>query len=84
MRNTGAAMVMLLCLFPLSLLGCSIVYGIKQPHRLWYVVSVPVIFLPTVFIYYGSDLEMGFFYGAGYTLVSLMGYFAGVIVSKLR
>lgn len=84
MRDTGAAMVMLLFLFPLSLLVCSIVYGIRQPRRLWYVVSVPVIFLPTVFIFYGSDLEMGFFYAMGYTIVSLVGYFAGVILSKFR
>lgn len=76
-RDTGTAIFILFVVFPVSLFGISLVYAVRHWPLWGYVASVPVLFVPTVFVYYGSDLSALLLYGTGYTVIALMAYWIG-------
>ncbi len=83
-RDTGSAMLVLLCLLPALCSVSAVLYGVKYPFRLWYVVSVPVLFIPSVFVFYDADTGALLFYCVGYTLVAVVGYVIGSVVAVVK
>lgn len=62
---TSLSASMLLLYNPAAILAISAVYGFKHRFKWYYLLMVPVLFVPSVFIFYnGSALIYGLFYEA--------------------
>lgn len=73
-KNTGTAMIMLLVVIPIITLFLSIYYGKKNGFDIWYVISVGILFFPSIFIFYNSSALI---YVIVYTIIALIGNFVG-------
>lgn len=73
-KNTGAAMVLMLCLMPLITLGSAIIYGIRNGVSPILPILTCFLFLPTVFIYYNSS---AWIYAVIYAVIALAGMAIG-------
>lgn len=76
MKNTGAAMLLMLCVMPLVALVCGIVYGSRNGFGLVLPVIAVLLFVPTVFIYYNSSAWVYTVFYGGLVL-------AGILIGKL-
>lgn len=54
-KNTGAAMLLMLCVMPLIALVTAIIYGIRNGFCLSLPVLAFFLFLPTVYLYYNAS-----------------------------
>ena len=70
-KDTGTAMIMLLVVIPMITLFISIYYGKKNGFDIWYVISVGILFFPSIFIFYNSSALIV------YTIIALIGNFGG-------
>lgn len=52
MRGTGMAMLLMLCVMPLTTLICGGICGVRQGFGILLPLVVMALFAPTVFIYY--------------------------------
>ena len=77
--DTGSAMLILLIIIPIITLVSSLVYGIKNKFNLVYCISIGIIFIPTIFIYYNSSATIYIFI---YTFLALLGNYIGTLFSK--
>lgn len=73
-KDTGTAMIMLLVVIPMITLFISIYYGKKNGFDIWYVISVGILFFPSIFIFYNSSALI---YVIVYTIIALIGNFVG-------
>ncbi|MCI6705077.1 MAG: hypothetical protein SOU06_05575 [Bulleidia sp.] len=73
-KDTGTAMIMLLVVIPMITLFISIYYGKKNDFDIWYVISVGILFSPSIFIFYNSSALI---YVIVYTIIALIGNFVG-------
>ena len=73
-KDTGTAMIMLLVVIPMITLFISIFYGKKNGFDIWYVISVGILFFPSIFIFYNSSALI---YVIVYTIIALIGNFVG-------
>lgn len=78
--DTGSAMFFLLGVFPVMCFGCSLICGLKR-MSFWYILSVPVLFIPSGLIFYQWPFDVGIFYALGYTLIALIGQIVGIGIS---
>lgn len=69
-KNTGVAMLLMLCVIPLIALICSILYGVRHGFDLLLPVIAAVLFFPTIFIYYN---ESAWIYTVVYGIIALAG-----------
>lgn len=69
-KDTGSAMIVMLVLIPLLCLITSIFYGIRNGLDFWYILSVAILFIPSIFIFYN---ESAWVYAVGYTVIALFG-----------
>lgn len=81
MKNTGVAMLMMLCVIPLIAFMCSIIYGIRQGFDILLAIIAAIIFAPTIFIYYN---ESAWIYTVIYGIIALLGTGIGRIFYKKR
>lgn len=51
-KNTGAAMLLMLCVMPLIALVTAIIYGIRNGFCLTLSILAFFLFIPTVYLYY--------------------------------
>ena len=75
-KNTGSAMLLMLCIMPLIALVTAIIYGIRHGFNLTLPVLTFVLFLPTIYIYYNSS---AWIYAIVYAAIVLV----GIIIGKL-
>lgn len=80
-KNTGAAMLLMLCVIPLVTFTCSLIYGAKHGFEPALPVIATVLFAPTVLIYYN---ESAWVYAAAYGVLSLAGNCAGRVFHQRR
>lgn len=73
-RDTGSFMIILLMLMPLTCFIASIIYGVKNGINLVVPLSVGLLFMPTILIYYNSFTWVYIFV---YTIISLVGNLIG-------
>ena len=70
MRNTGAAMLIMLCIMPLIALLVGLLYGIRHGFNIWLAATAFLLFIPTLFIHY--NLSAGV-YAPVYAVIVLLG-----------
>lgn len=69
-KDTGSAMAVMLVIIPLICLITSVFYGIRNGFDFWYILSVAIIFIPSIFIFYNSS---AWAYAVGYAVIALLG-----------
>ena len=69
-KDTGSAMVVMLIVIPLICLITSVCYGIRNGFDYWYIWSVAIIFIPSIFIFYNPSAWV---YAIGYGVIALIG-----------
>lgn len=69
-KDTGSAMMVMLVIIPLLCLITSIFYGIRNGLDVWYILSVAILFIPSIFIFYNASAWV---YAVGYAAVALFG-----------
>lgn len=69
-KDTGSAMIVMLIVIPLICLIISVFYGIRNGFDFRYVLSVAIIFAPSIFIFYNSSAWV---YVVGYGVIALIG-----------
>ena len=77
--DTGSAMIVILVIIPLICLITSVCYGIRNGFDFWYILSVAIIFIPSIFIFYNSSAWV---YVAGYVGIALLGSLIASPLSK--
>lgn len=70
MKDTGSAMIVMLVLIPLLCLITSVFYGIRNGLDFWYILSVAILFIPSIFIFYNASAWV---YAVGYAVIALFG-----------
>ncbi len=75
-RDTGTAMVLLLCVMPLAALITGVVCGVRLRIQILLPVGALALFLPTVFIYYNSSAWV---YAVFFPLAVLIGNGIGLL-----
>lgn len=75
-RDTGTAMLLMLCVMPLIALFTGVLYGVRRGFGAPLPIAALVLFVPTVFIYYNASAWV---YGAVYAAV----VFAGTVIGKV-
>ena len=78
-KDTASAMTLMLVLIPLICLIISIYYGIRNGLDFWYILSVAVIFAPSIFIFYNSSAWV---YAFSYALIALFGNLIALQIRK--
>lgn len=78
-KDTGSAMILMLVLIPLICLIISVFYGMRNGLDFSYILSVAIIFIPSIFIFYNSSAWV---YAAGYAAVALFGNFIALPLRK--
>lgn len=76
-KDTGAAMLLLLVIMPLICFVCSFVYGLKHSYRLFYALIVTALFVPSIYVFYNSSAWV---YTLGYGSIALVGNLSGAIL----
>ena len=80
-KDTGMAMLIMLCIIPAITFCCSVAYGVRQGFNLNLCVTVALLFVPTIFIYYNYTAWV---YIVVYALISLVGTGIGRLFYKKR
>ena len=80
-KNTGMAMLMMLCVMPMITFISSMLYGVKRGFEPLLPVIAIVLFAPTVLLYYN---ESAWVYAIVYGVISLAGNGTGRIFYQRR
>lgn len=78
-KDTGSAIVVMLVIIPLICLITSIFYGRRNGFDFCYILSVAIIFTPSIFIFYNSSAWV---YVVGYAVIALFGNLIGLPLRK--
>ena len=78
-KDTGSAIVVMLVIIPLICLITSIFYGRRNGFDFCYILSVAIIFTPSIFIFYNSS---AWIYVVGYAVIALFGNLIGLPLRK--
>lgn len=78
-KDTGSAMILMLVIMPLICFITSIFYGMRNGLDVWYILSVAMIFTPSIFIFYNSSAWV---YIVGYAVIALLGNFIALPLRK--
>ena len=80
-KDTGSAMLVMLIGIPVICFVTSIVFGINHSFKLFYPITVALLFAPTVFMFYNSTAWV---YIIVYGVIALIGNFIGKLISQSR
>lgn len=69
-RDTGSAMLLMLCVMPLAAFVTALVYGMRRGFSPLLPAAAFILFLPTVFLYYNASAWV---YTVVYAVVVLAG-----------
>lgn len=69
-KDTGMAMLLMLCVIPLIAFIVSLIHGVRQGFNLLLPIAVILLFSPTIFIYYN---ESAWIYTIIYGIIALVG-----------
>lgn len=73
-RNTGLAMLLMLCIIPFIAFITAIIEGIRQGFNLLLPIAATILFIPTVFIHYNASAWV---YAPVYGVIVLFGNLLG-------
>lgn len=77
--NFIVAILLLLVFFPVACFLCSFLYGLKYSFTIVFPISISILFLPTVYIYYNNSALV---YTLIYGIISLLAMIIGKGVSN--
>lgn len=80
-QNTGAAMLLMLCVMPLVAFVSGVAYGLRNGFSLLLPFMALLLFIPTIFIYYNASAWL---YAPFYGAVVLAGNGVGRLFHKKR
>ena len=80
-KDTGSAMLMMLCVMPLIAFSTGVLYGTRRGFGLCPSLAALILFVPTIFIYYNSSAWV---YSVAYAVLVLAGTGIGTIFYKKR
>ena len=80
-KDTGSAMLLMLCVMPLIALASGVLYGAQHGFGLLPSLAALFLFVPTIFIYYNSS---AWAYSVAYAVLVLAGTGIGTIFYKKR
>ena len=69
-RNTGFAILMMLCVMPMLTLCCAVVCGVRHGFDLLLPLAAAALFTPTIFVFYN---ESAWIYVVVHALLALVG-----------
>lgn len=75
-KDTGAAMVLMLCVMPVIALITGLLYGVRHGFSLLPAIAAFVLFAPTIFIHYNATAWV---YSPAYGAIVLIGNIIGRI-----
>jgi len=78
-RDTGAAMLLMLFVIPLISFACAVAYGFRLGFDFIFPIMVMILFAPTIFIYYNSSAWP---YVIAYGVIAFVGMVIGRIFHK--
>ncbi len=78
-RDTGSAIIILLCIHPLITFLISSIYGYRYSFDFLYPISVGILFIPSIYIYYN---ESAWIYVFGYLCLAFIGEAFGFAIRK--
>ena len=78
-RDTGSAMIVILVIIPLICLMISVFYGIRNGFNFWSILSVAIIYIPSIFIFYNASAWV---YIVAYAVIALLGNLIGSPLGK--
>ena len=80
-KDTGTAMLFMLCIMPLIAVVSSIAYGARNGFHIVLPVAAVLLFIPTIFIHYNISAWV---YAIVYGVATLVGTGIGAIFYKKR
>lgn len=80
-RDTGSAMLLMLCVMPLAAFVTALAYGMRRGFSLLLPAAAFLLFLPAVFIHYNASAWV---YAVAYAVVVLAGNGVGRIFCGRR
>ncbi len=80
-KDTGTAMLFMLCIMPLIAVVSSIAYGARNGFHIVFPVAAVLLFIPTIFIHYNISAWV---YAIVYGVATLVGTGIGAIFYKKR
>lgn len=80
-KDTGAAMVLMLCVMPLVTFVASIAYGARSGFLLLLPAAAAVLFIPTIWIHYNGTAWV---YSVIYGLIALAGTGMGTLFYRKK
>ena len=80
-RDTGSAILMLLCIIPTGCFLCSVLYGFRRGIGLYYPLLVAALFVPSLFLYYNISAWV---YLVVYGILAFLGEALGSFLSAKR
>ena len=69
-RDTGSAMLLMLCVIPMVTLICGVVYGVRRGFGVRFGLLAAILFAPSVFIFYNASAWV---YIVAYGCIALLG-----------
>lgn len=69
-KDTGTAMLLLLCVMPFAAFVSAVIFGIRNGFCITLAIVALVLFIPTVFIHYNSS---AWIYAPAYAVIVLAG-----------
>ena len=80
-RDTGSAMLLMLCVMPLIALAAGVMYGARCGFGFLPSLAALILFVPTIFLYYNSS---AWAYSVVYAALVLIGTGIGTVFYQKR
>lgn len=80
-RDTGSAMLLMLCVMPLTALVSAVVCGVRMGFRPALPIAAFLLFIPTIYMYYNSSAWV---YPIAYGVIVLIGNGVGRLFFQKR
>ncbi len=81
MWDTGAAMLLMLCVMPLIALIAALIFGMRRGFSLLLPLAALVLFIPSIFLFYNPTAWV---YAPAYALFVLVGNILGRLLYKKK
>lgn len=80
-RDTGSAIIMVLIILPFVCFASSVFYGVRHSFHLSYALTVAILFISSLFIYYNIS---AWIYSLIYGIIALAGNLTGYLLRKIQ
>lgn len=79
--DKSVPIALLILINPIACIIISVFFGYNNSFNLMYVLIIPLLFLPTIFMFYNSSAT---YYGVLYFIFTFMGMMSGNFIKRTR